>query len=343
MHERRDNHPIFKWSRRKSWCLWDIQNIVVSITWDYFYHFQVNTHDPKWLNRTKVWDRLKSNHFVVHGYAGGDNSIPIGLVRDAYLRNGQFNLFLVDYGPVGRPPCYVAMVNNVNYVSYCIASYINQLQRKGMSTDSITLIGHSIGAHICGHLTKRLHFRVRKIIGKFVIKFNWFPIVLNYNRNLDLGLDPALPLITDKIRLNRANAERVHTLQTNAGFFGELGAIGHVDICVNSGIKQPFCEDANSMKFAINFWPSMNWENPFHFVDVNACSHLWALCFMAQSLYKEFPQEATKCSKVCPHYGVFQIVNQLAPLDLRINATNQPDSILFGVDIPARCVILIFS
>lgn len=62
---------------------------------------------------------------------------------------------------------------------------------------------------------------------------------------------------------------------------------------------------------------------------------------MAQSLYKELPLQATKCSEVCPHYTVFQIANQLAPLDRRTNTPDQPDSILFGMDIPERWVIFI--
>lgn len=61
-----------------------------------------------------------------------------------------------------------------------------------------------------------------------------------------IALDPAAPLIGDDIRLTRKDAIRVHTLQTNAGVLGDLGSIGHVDVCVNKGITQPFCADATS-------------------------------------------------------------------------------------------------
>lgn len=47
------------------------------------------------------------------------------------------------------------------------------------------------------------------------------------------GLDPAAPLIPDNIRLNRNNAYRVHTLETNTGALGALSPIGHVDVYVN--------------------------------------------------------------------------------------------------------------
>lgn len=56
-----------------------------------------------------------------------------------------------------------------------------------------------------------------------------------------LGLDPALPMITDSVRLSWRDARIVHTIQTNAGYYGDMGAIGHLDICVNSGLTQPFC------------------------------------------------------------------------------------------------------
>lgn len=36
----------------------------------------------------------------MHGYAAGDNSKPTLLMRDAFIQNGQYNFFMVDYGPV---------------------------------------------------------------------------------------------------------------------------------------------------------------------------------------------------------------------------------------------------
>lgn len=61
------------------------------------------------------------------------------------------------------------------------------------------------------------------------------------------ALDPALPLITDPVRLSWRDAKLVHTIQTNAGYYGDLGAIGHLSICVNNGLTQPFCVNAESM------------------------------------------------------------------------------------------------
>lgn len=65
--------------------------------------------------------------------------------------------------------------------------------------------------------------------------------------NFYLGLDAALPLISDSNRLSWRDARLVQTIQTNAGFYGDLGSIGHLDVCVNNGNIQPFCIKSASM------------------------------------------------------------------------------------------------
>lgn len=73
----------------------------------------------------------------------------------------------------------------------------------------------------------------------------------------------------------------------------------------------------------------------FHFPkDPNLCSHLYALCFIAQSLFDHDHQmEAKRCTQVCPHLSVFQI----AALGVNENAIdNDMESILIGMNIPNR-------
>lgn len=101
----------------------------------------------------------------MHGYAGGDYAPPRYVMQDALVHSGRYNAFMLDYGPVSRAPCFVQAVQNINYVSNCIASYINRFEQTGMPAKSIICIGHSIGAHICGRLKKKLRFRLKKIIG----------------------------------------------------------------------------------------------------------------------------------------------------------------------------------
>lgn len=56
-------------------------------------------------------------------------------------------------------------------------------------------------------------------------------------------MDPALPMLRESDRLSYKDAETVHTISTNAGFYGDIGSIGHVDVCANNGNMQPFCVD----------------------------------------------------------------------------------------------------
>lgn len=53
-------------------------------------------------------------------------------------------------------------------------------------------------------------------------------------------------MLKENLRLSYKDAEQVHVLQTNAGYYGDFGAIGHINICVNDGNIQPFCVNSES-------------------------------------------------------------------------------------------------
>lgn len=82
----------------------------------------------------------------------------------------------------------------------------------------------------------------------------------------------------------------------------------------------------------------------FIHLDANLCSHLWSLCFTAQSLFSDYRMYAKKCTKVCPHLSVFQFANIFTQLDRRNGASfdsnnatdDQPEIISWGIDIPKR-------
>lgn len=64
-----------------------------------------------------------------------------------------------------------------------------------------------------------------------------------------LGLDPARPLVRNgaPLRLDAGDANSVQILHTNAGHYGEGGRLGHMDVCINGGRSQPYCENSPSM------------------------------------------------------------------------------------------------
>lgn len=76
------------------------------------------------------WQPQKQNIILIHGYAGGEETPPVGVLKDgngvafvvrtdsvkfallsAYLNHGDYNVFLVDWGSLSKPPCYVAAVH----------------------------------------------------------------------------------------------------------------------------------------------------------------------------------------------------------------------------------------
>lgn len=194
--------------------------------------------------------------------SGGDDTIPIAVLRDAYMRNGSYNVFLVDWGKLAQAPCYPAAVTNIRPVARCLSQTLTTLRNLGMPVARTTCVGHSLGAHVCGLMANYLLFRMYKIV----------------------GLDPAKPLISPGLvnRLDSGDAEFVEAIHTNAGYYGDDRRVGHVDFCVNGGKTQPYCESRETPQ------------------KVELCSHLWVVCYMAHSVDGSSPLIAEPCSRRCP-------------------------------------------
>ncbi|XP_041988221.1 phospholipase A1-like isoform X2 [Aricia agestis] len=193
----------------------------------------VNVFSEDWL-RQSSFDPSHETILLVHGYAGGDDTLPIIVLRDAYLRRGGYNVFMVDWGKLCQPPCYVAAVHNLRPVARCVSEALASLRRAGLRPDKLTCVGHSLGAHMCGIMANFLNFRLNRII----------------------GLDPARPLIRSApaLRLDPGDARAVHVLHTNAGRYGEAARLGHADFCLNGGRSQPFCEDTPNEALCSHVW-----------------------------------------------------------------------------------------
>lgn len=85
----------------------------------------------------------------------------------AYLNNGNYNVFVVDWGKLSAIPCYAAAVHNMRSVAKCIAVMLSHLRTSGLNVDQLTCVGHSLGAHVCGMMANYLPFRMYRIIGKW--------------------------------------------------------------------------------------------------------------------------------------------------------------------------------
>lgn len=105
-------------------------------------------------------------------------------------------------------------------------------------------------------------------------------------------------------RLDVGDAEFVEVIHTNAGYYGEIDRIGHVDFCVNGGKVQPFCRDREMYQL---------------------CSHMWSVCYMAQSIDDGGASLlAESCSRRCPsgpriaaRTGEYVTMGQHTPIDTK--------------------------
>ena len=141
-------------------------------------------------------------------------------------------------------------------------------------------IGHSLGAHLCGFFSKMLKrqeqlFQVDRIIGLDPAG----QIFQNPRQDTTLRLDINDAIHTEIIHTNAKSGSET----TRFGSFGFEKPIGHTDIYVNGGFKQPSC--ARDV--------------------VPQCSHKFAYLFMVE-LAKQ-ANEQSQCTARWRHQGRFPI------------------------------------
>ena len=91
------------------------------------------------------------------------------MFSSAYLRNGSYNVIVVDWTELSRLPCYIAAVHNMKAVAKCVAELFTFLRNSGVDVSKTICVGHSLGAHVCGITANFLNFRMHKIIGRYLV------------------------------------------------------------------------------------------------------------------------------------------------------------------------------
>lgn len=84
----------------------------------------------------------------------------------AYNNHGDYNVFLIDYGRLVIPPCYVAAVSNLHYAAKCIMKILQPNETDGLRPNNTICVGLSLGAHLCGLIAREFDTKIKKIIGK---------------------------------------------------------------------------------------------------------------------------------------------------------------------------------
>ncbi|XP_050292730.1 pancreatic triacylglycerol lipase-like [Anthonomus grandis grandis] len=159
---------------------------------------------------------------IIHGWRNNFESVVNDRIKNAVLLNNNINVIVVDWSPIAAKG-YIRAQGSVLAVGNYIGDFLLRLDDElNHRIRKLTIVGHSLGAHIAGNAGARTNGLIETII----------------------GLDPAGPLFsksrTDN-RLDPTDGKYVHVIHTNDGMLGWGIRMGHVDYYPNGGKSQPGC------------------------------------------------------------------------------------------------------
>ncbi|CAL1681435.1 unnamed protein product [Lasius platythorax] len=213
---------------------------------------------------------------IVHGFLSHGEETWIRDMEKALLEWADVNVVVIDWSAGGNTWNYYKAAVNTRIAGYRISQFIEHVTNATISNEGpdasnwgpLHLIGHSLGAHICGMAAKELKGRrsrwtVRRIT----------------------GLDPAQPCFRNadaSVHLHKNDAPFVDVIHTNGKLLSSLGlglpeVIGHVDFYPNGGKTQPGCARTESSYF--DYLPI-----PTTAIQRAICSHGRSYVYLTESL-----------------------------------------------------------
>lgn len=232
------------------------------------------------INGPSVW--------LVHGYKADAEKVWMAKMEDSLQRICQQQgkevvLVLVDWTKYSD----LAFEEAAKSIPM-VAKTVSGIMGKHVKVESAHMIGHSLGAHLCGVIGKELNGTVGHITGKHkCISLGKFATTTQFI----IGLDPARPttlrdtkvlpqahfgdpapcvtgnngscfeLMDEAHRLSHHSAKFVDVYHTNAGYMGVTSRCGHVDIYFGAcGTFQCEC-------------PSFHWLEPLD--PIVNCKYLY--------------------------------------------------------------------
>lgn len=160
--------------------------------------------------------------FLAHGYQSSGSSGWLPTMKDALLDREDINVVIVDWQGGADIVNYNQAASNTRSTGAYTAQVVNNLVNNGGGANSrMWCIGHSLGAHVCGHTGGSTS--LQRITGMD-------PAGPSFESNSDLS-----------IGLNPGSANFVDVLHTDVTTYGTLREIGHVDFYPAGGHDQPGC------------------------------------------------------------------------------------------------------
>jgi pimeloyl-ACP methyl ester carboxylesterase len=224
-----------------------------------------------------VWPSFakKPTKFLIHGFLDSPTLTTLWHdLKNELLQHGDYNVVIVDWSNGNLPP-YDQASANARVVGAQIAALVQQLVTLELiSVADVHIIGHSLGAQVCGYAGERIPG-----LGRIT------------------GLDPAGPYFdnTDKVvRLDETDALFVDVIHSDAKNLLALGLgtitqCGHVDFYPNLGHDQPGCT-RDPLTNIINDGLVEGIE------DTLACSHIRSHRYFTESVNSKCPFMGFPCA-----------------------------------------------
>lgn len=199
---------------------------------------------------------------IIHGFLSSINEDVFYIIRDAYMREGDYNIIGVDWSKLCAND-YLNAMRGAYETAEHLGSLLNWMARRcGVRLQDIHIIGHSLGAHVAGLTADRIsgNGKISRIT----------------------GLDPAGPGFNEApewSRLDPGDASVVDIIHTSMQVLSLSHPVGHVDFYPNGGRAQPGCPDV------------------FSYLKENMlCNHGRAYYLFAESILNKNAFKSQKCN-----------------------------------------------
>lgn len=240
------------------------------------------------------------NYLVIHGFASSGQDNWVIEMKDRLLfTSACVQVLALDWSEnsswqfdlnIG----YVRSIQNIARTSELFGAFLwnfSQLKNPSIFFNKLHCIGHSLGAHMCGFISK-------------YIKLNHEMIFKRIS-----GLDPAGPCFENlrpEKRLSSQDANYVDVIHTSLNLGIQI-PIGHSDYYVNDAKTQPGCLRTNEIRLPVFKCKEPKNKNSmnrmlFNLFDLVKCSHSKAHQYFIDSIL-------SKCAKFdafkCDNYKSF--------------------------------------
>ncbi|XP_012535454.1 pancreatic triacylglycerol lipase [Monomorium pharaonis] len=215
---------------------------------------------------------------IIHGFLSHGQETWIRDMEKAFLEWDDINVVIIDWSAGGNTWNYYKAAVNTRIVGYRVSKFLEHITNATINNAHVEpdvanwgplhLVGHSLGAHICGFVARELKKRQNRWTVRRIT-----------------GLDPAQPCFRNaerSIHLHKNDAPFVDVIHTNGRLLMSLGlglpeAIGYIDFYPNGGKTQPGCTRMESSYF--NYLPI-----PMAEIQRAICSHGRSYIYLTESL-----------------------------------------------------------